>query len=49
VLIAILMLARSVLAVGQETVIYRFKNPSDGSNPAGGLISDSGQFLRYDL
>jgi uncharacterized repeat protein (TIGR03803 family) len=41
-LIAILTVAGSVLAVGQsESVIYRFKDPSDGSNPAGGLISDS--------
>ena len=41
-LIAILMLAGSVSATAQtQSVIYRFKDPSDGSNPAGGLISDS--------
>jgi len=41
IFIAILILAGSVLAVGQtESVIYRFQGGSDGIDPEGGLISD---------
>jgi uncharacterized repeat protein (TIGR03803 family) len=41
ILAVALILAGGVLASGQEDVIYRFKNPDDGTNPDGGLISDS--------
>src|ERR1700736_1231978 len=40
--VAMLMLAGSILAVGQtETVVHRFQGGSDGLDPIGGLISDS--------
>ena len=40
-LAAILLLLGSVLAVGQETVLHRFRSGNDGSEPRAGLIADA--------
>jgi hypothetical protein len=40
--ISLVVLAASALAGSNEQVIYRFQGGSDGYNPSGNLLADSG-------